>query len=494
MRYFMPFKIVSGLVLSTGLAILSSTHAVAQSQLVPITHASSPIVDEKGRVQYLIDLVKDLHDQFPDIDTAANDLQRFAPRHGVRARNMARALERQYGISVINMTSYVGDSITAYMTSNTVELFRLDPRVIRITEASVAEFSSPPWSDSSPVSPPNPWVYEMRSYGHTAMNGKFSVATGYPQIYVIDGGVGFHEDLQNVTRVSPSSTPAFPVPAIGCYSHATHVASIINATYGNVGTVGILPSVPIVSVSAAAQIRNHSNGRECGDPGSVTTPGIAAALDWVKHDIIYNGLYRVGIVNISLNSNTDWGTSGTLSAKVQDLATPYIGGFVFMGAFVAQSAGNNISNACTYSYANTSTSDGIMVVGGVQASGGPVTNLNGGYNTPTYTAYEPGSNWGSCVEVWAPSQVIWGAWGPNSYDPNDDTTWQLDNVTYQNYAAVGGTSFAAPHITALAAYLTVTQGLGSPSQIEAAVRNTFYNYAGYVDPGTGATIYMGILP
>ncbi len=56
----------------------------------------------------------------------------------------------------------------------------------------------------------------------------------------------------------------------------------------------------------------------------------------------------------------------------------------------------------------------------------------------------------------------------------------------------GGTSLSAPHIAGVAAYLTETQGLGSPAAVEAAVRNLFYS-TGQVDV-TGRTVWLVGLP
>jgi hypothetical protein len=75
---------------------------------------------------------------------------------------------------------------------------------------------------------------------------------GSVRAYVLDGGVGYHNDLPNViSRLSADPSTSSPVPAVGCYPHATHVAGIISAPRNNTGVVGVDSWVPVVSVSVS---------------------------------------------------------------------------------------------------------------------------------------------------------------------------------------------------------------------------------------------------
>ncbi len=167
-----------------------------------------------------------------------------------------------------------------------------------------------------------------------------------------------------------------------------------------------------------------------------------------------------------------------------NLATPYPG---FPGAFIAQSAGNDYVNACSaafgYSNGTSSSSDGIMVVGAVGAAGMAATPTNGGFanDFPAFSGPQPilsGSNYGPCVEVWAPGKNILSTYSPIAYDANNPSSWQSSSYISYNYVNLSGTSMAAPHIAGVAAYLAETQGLNSPAAIEAAVRNRFYSLNG----------------
>ena len=227
-------------------------------------------MDERGRVQYIVDFVRSAYDGFSD-HAVPEVAQRFQSWKSHRSKNFARSFELQYGIVVDSVVSYIGPSITAYLTIEQMERIRRDPRVILVTENSPLTYSSPPWSDSSPVSPPNPETYEMTSWGHAAVNGLTStVGSGYTKIYVVDSGVAYHNDLQNVTRANPYGTG---IAVVGCYAHGTQVASIINASAGSAGTVGVLPGVPIVSV-AVNRDNWGTSPTFCGDPSGAPSADV----------------------------------------------------------------------------------------------------------------------------------------------------------------------------------------------------------------------------
>lgn len=103
-----------------------------------------------------------------------------------------------------------------------------------------------------------------------------------------------------------------------------------------------------------------------------------------------------------------------------------------------------------------------MVVGAVDKAGQAVTSFYWG----------GGSNYGQCVEVWAPGKGIIHPWASVAWGLGVESS-QSGSVTYNHYQRFDGTSYAAPHVAAVAAYLADTQGLTSAPAIEAAVRSLF---------------------
>lgn len=435
------------------------------------------VKDQHGRPLYIVDLKEGTEAGYSE-GRSENGSQRFHPRHSGKVQNMVESFEQQYGFAVGDMTSWVGLSMTVYLNKNQVEGLRNDPRVERITEVMPVQLSSlPPWSDTPAV--PGTFVHqnglspEVKPWGVQAVNGKSG--NGGTVIYLIDAGVGYHADLgNNITRVNPSCyNPAqgqysynCSLPVVGCYPHATAVAGIIAAKSANgSGTVGVNPAATIVSVATSYQPNSSMN---CVRP-SADTATIAAALDWIRSDIYTRNRWKPGIVNISMNDdppNNEWVlvfTSETIKTKMRALSSGLIGGTYYAGGFIVQSAGNYGDDACTHAYNEPNPGDGIMVVGAVDKQGQPASVMTG----------IPGTSYGRCVEVWAPGKDIIHPWAAVPLSP-EALLSQNGNVSYNYYQRSDGTSWAAPHVAAVAAYLADTRGLISAPAIEAAVRSLFY--------------------
>lgn len=250
-------------------------------------------------------------------------------------------------------------------------------------------------------------------------------------------------------------------------------------------------------------------------------------LDYVYWDTAYNSGGNVTIVNISVNSgkmgfyyypeNGMW-ISEPNYPKVRTLATPGTfqnssGGYnTYPGAFVAQSAGNQNVDACGTGIGSLAympavgylpggpppnwaadSHDGIMVVGALTSSGQAATAFSG--SIPSGNGGSGGTNYGPCVDIWAPGNSIVSTWGDHViWNSNvQNTSLVPPNTRFgQMYSGIvgqgssgwlylSGTSMAAPHVAGVAAYLADAHSLTSPAAIEAKIRSLSQPYNGTVD-------------
>lgn len=439
--------------------------------------------------------------------------------------------EQRHDFKRIGMSSWVGNSLTAYLPTSTVQRLLDDPLVMQISDDSYHSLSQMPaggWQNSSSGS-------EWTSWGHQAVNGKISTGNSGRKIYIIDAGVAYHDDLPSMTRrnvaCGGSGTACNQInpslwPAVGCYAHATHVAGIIGAIANNGKTIkGAYAGFPNL-VSLAVTERQGTS--YCGD--KITSSAVGYALDYIAFDATQNnpqGL--VHIATMSINTGGTYilptGQAGPNWSKLKSLATTiFANGYpVQPGVFFVQSSGNdNIVlpfGPCDAAYrpsANTTalSSDGVMVVGASHHNGGAVTasrpfsKFTPGQALPTYDSptstfpYSQGGvvNYamsGSCVDVYAPGNLILSTWGLHTtVSPYDNNIPGVSNtlatqsysgsvpspvtIVYgshtsatpptRGWAFLSGSSMAAPFVAAAAAWLADVYGYTSSSALELAVR------------------------
>jgi subtilisin family serine protease len=196
--------------------------------------------------------------------------------------------------------------------------------------------------------------------------------------YIIDTGIQTgHPDFGGRAAVSYD---VFGGSGQDCNGHGTHVAGTVGgATFGVAKRV-YLRAVRVLSCS-----------------GSGSTSGVIAGIDWVRA----HGIHPA-VANMSLG--------GGYSASINSATTSLVNS----GIFVAVAAGNSSANACNYSPASAS---GVLTVAASTS-----TDARASF-----------SNYGSCVEVYAPGSGIRSDW--------------LNGGTN----TLNGTSMASPHGAGVAA-------------------------------------------
>ncbi|HYW12189.1 MAG TPA: S8 family peptidase [Longimicrobium sp.] len=184
-----------------------------------------------------------------------------------------------------------------------------------------------------------------------------------------------------------------------CNGHGTHVAGTIGST-----TYGVAKQVQLRSV------------RVFGCTGSGSTSAVLAAVDWVR-------LNRTNpaVANLSIGG----AFSATMNTAVTNLANS--------GVFVAVAAGNENQNACNVSPASATA---VFTTG----------------STTSTDARRTSSNYGSCVDGYAPGGSITSTW------INSGTN------------TISGSSMAAPHVAGVAALYKATYGNASTATIDSWIK------------------------
>lgn len=231
-----------------------------------------------------------------------------------------------------------------------------------------------------------------------------SYAYGYTgegiTVYVVDTGIRYdHEEFEGRATFGYD---AFGGDGSDCRGHGTHVAGIIGGK-----TYGVAKKARLVSVRVL----------DCEGKGS--SSGTIAALDWIAAKN-----QGPAVANMSLGS-----------AKSES-SNEAVARLIASGVQVFASAGNDNVDACTRSPA--SAPDAVTT--------GSTTSAD---------AKSSFSNWGSCVDLFAPGSGVLSA----SYTgPSDATT-------------KSGTSMAAPHAAGVGALYLHEAPLLTPADLRARIRS-----------------------
>ena len=280
---------------------------------------------------------------------------------------------------------------SAVIPSEKVEALRADERVQYVEADGVvsATAQTVPWGIAKVGAP-------------SADPATFTTTTGVTA-YVIDSGVAPHGDLVpggHINFAGGKNTD--------CNGHGTHVAGSIAARDDASFVVGVSPSVSVVGVKVL----------NC--KGSGTTSGVIAGVDWVAANSP-----GPAVANMSLGG----GASTALDTAVRNLAGS--------GVPIAVAAGNESVDACTSSPARA----------GSEAPGQPANGVITTGATDQGDRAASFSNFGACVDIWAPGVGIL------STSKNGGTT------------TMSGTSMASPHVAGGGA-LAIAAGTTSPSAVE----------------------------
>ncbi len=246
------------------------------------------------------------------------------------------------------------------------------------------------------------WGIDRVDQRDRPLNGTYVYDTGASNVraYVIDTGIlASHTDFGG--RVSGGATAISDGRGTSdCNGHGTHVAGTIGGA-----TWGIAKQVRLVPV------------RVFGCTGGAANSTIVSAMDWVRTNHV-----KPAVVNMSLG--------GPAASTIDTAANNLINA----GVTLVVAAGNDNQNACNFSPARVANA---ITVG----------------STTSTDARSSFSNFGTCLDLFAPGSSITSAW------------WTSNTATN----TISGTSMASPHVAGMAAIVLAGNTGASPATVRSTI-------------------------
>lgn len=311
---------------------------------------------------------------------------------GTNARAEASSLRAQdYTVRYVYENLFPG--VAVELPASAAQALARNPRVALVEPDGVVTVAE----SQSPVT----WGLDRVDQRQRPLNSIYD----YPpspgagvEIHIIDTGVlSSHTDLSGRVR---RGFDAFNGNSEDCNGHGTHVAGTTAGT-----TYGLAKQATVVAVRVL----------DCGGGG--TTSGVIAGMDWVAANAV-----KPAVANMSLGG----GGSTSMDQAVDRL--------VAAGVTVVVAAGNSKADACSSSPARAASA---ITVGATT-------------NTDARSSF---SNYGTCLDIFAPGSSITSAWYTSTTATN----------------TISGTSMASPHVAGAAAVLLGQKRSATPAQVTADI-------------------------
>lgn len=309
---------------------------------------------------------------------------------------IAAEMAANYKGKIKHVYKYALNGFAVEMSEAEAEALSLDFRVKFVEEDGVVT------ADATQTNPP--WGLDRIDQRNRPLNGTYVynwTGSGV-RAYIIDTGIRTSHS-QFGGRAS-NVFDAFGGNGADCHGHGTHVAGTVGGSTYGVAKSALLRGVRVLNCS-----------------GSGSNSGVIAGVDWVRQNHI-----APAVANMSLGG----GVSSALDTAVNNLHNANV--------TIAVAAGNSNANACNSSPARAANA---ITVG----------------STTSTDARSSFSNFGTCLDIFAPGSSILSAW----FTSNTAT------------ATLSGTSMASPHVAGVAALYKQA----NPSASSTTIRNAIVNNA-----------------
>jgi serine protease len=312
-------------------------------------------------------------------------------------RTLTDDLVRQHGGVVLRRFEQALRGFSVRMSATAAAALARSPGVRYVEQDSVREIVATQTGAT--------WGLDRIDQRALPLNGTYIYDTNAAgvHVYIIDTGIrsththfGYRVSTVGFTSISDGNGTN------DCNGHGTHVAGTVGGA-----AYGVAKGVTLHAV------------RVLGCNGSGSTSGVIAGIEWVTVNHL-----KPAVANMSLGG----GASTALDDAVRNS--------IAAGVTYAIAAGNSNANACNSSPARVTQALTV----------GSSTNAD---------ARSSFSNFGTCVDLFAPGSSITSAW--NTSDSATNT--------------ISGTSMATPHVAGVAALYLASNPTAMPSTVHAAVVN-----------------------
>lgn len=311
------------------------------------------------------------------------------------SNEFAQGIAKQHGGKVLQTYDAVLKGFAIYLPDVAgtafVEAMKKNPKVVSIENDTIMKI------DATTQSNPD-WGLDRIDQKNLPLDSAYSyLQTGSgTTAYIVDTGIlSTHQQfsgrvLSGYTAISDGNGTN------DCHGHGTHVAGTVGGS-----TYGVAKNVSLVPI------------RILGCDGSGASSNVIAGLDW----ILKNGK-KPAVVNMSLGGEAN----ASLDSAVENL---FNNGYVMVVA-----AGNSNTDACSTSPARVSKAITVAATD----------------STDTRASY---SNYGSCVDIFAPGSQI-------------NSSWIGSNTATK---VLNGTSMATPHVVGVVAEMLQSTPTATPQTI-----------------------------
>ena len=321
--------------------------------------------------------------------TAVPDSYIVVLKQSKTARVASDGLARKFGGTVKQTFGAALNGFEATMSESAAKRLAADPTVAYVEQNQRVSLLGTQTGAT--------WGLDRIDQRNRPLNGSYTYPRDAANVtaYIIDTGIRFaHTDFGG--RATSGYDAVDGGSADDCNGHGTHVAGTVGGT-----RYGVAKAVRLVGV----RVLNCS--------GSGTNAGVIAGVNWVTQNA-----RKPAVANMSLGGGASTALDNAVSASINS------------GVTYALAAGNSNANACSSSPARVANA---ITVGATTSS----------------DARSSFSNYGTCLDIFAPGSSITSAWYTNNTATN----------------TISGTSMASPHVAGAAALVLSANPSATPAQV-----------------------------